>query len=436
MEEGQEKELEKELEVILECPGSYILKENDGQEIAGGQSNLLLDAEKLNVVPASGEPLPINYRDIVRLAKADYKVEVDLVSREKLTIFNLGYKFEDFARTFSNLNNEVILKDLLMNETQVKPGVEAELRYIDEKKNAAARGLCELRIYETGLVIIDSAGEFIRIQYSDVAKVQSENYSLVIETENGDSYAFSRMGRELDPSFEAVNKLMNELAKKVQTSLKEMFPSQDQLVIRKAARLMKEGRAARRLDIEAISPGIWTELEKKLETLGVKEEYDYLKSLSQAERICIGIKRGLMGDLTGEYVWFLSPIFSTELSKPGNVVAMEAASTEGSGRATYFFRLIDPEKYRNCKSLEDLRAEVDQALKRINRCLITINFRREPIYLSDEQLNTKTYIGYQRAISKLPALRELRRSFLGRVIHNSPEQWKESVDKLLRGSLS
>jgi hypothetical protein len=215
-----------------------------------------------------------------------------------------------------------------------------------------------------------------------------------------------------------------------------MFPSQDQLVIRKAARLMKEGRAARHLDIEAISPGIWTELEKKLEELGVKEEYEYLKSLAQTERICIGIKRGLMGDLTGEYVWFLAPIFGTDSSKPGNVVAMEAASAEGSGRATYFFRLIDPEKYRNSKSLEDLRTEVDEALKRINRYLITINFRREPIYLSDEQLNTAAYVGYQRAVSKLPALRELRSSFLGRVIHNSPEQWKESVDKLLKASVA
>jgi hypothetical protein len=115
---------------------------------------------------------------------------------------------------------------------------------------------------------------------------------------------------------------------------------------------------------------------------------------------------------------------------------MEAASAEGSGRATYFFRLIDPEKYRNSKSLEDLRTEVDEALKRINRYLITINFRREPIYLSDEQLNTAAYVGYQRAVSKLPALRELRSSFLGRVIHNSPEQWKESVDKLLKASVA
>jgi hypothetical protein len=197
---------------------------------------------------------------------------------------------------------------------------------------------------------------------------------------------------------------------------------------------MKDGRAASHMNIDAISPGIWTELEKKLDAFGIKEEYDYLATLGQPERICIGMKRGLMGDLTGDYIWFLVPIFSVDNTQPGNAIAMEATAVEGSGKATYFFKITDPGIYKNCKNQEELQTVVDKSLKQLNRDLITVNFRREPIYLTDEQLNSTTYVAYRRAVSKVPALQELRRLFIGRVIHNSPEQWKEGVTQLLKSN--
>jgi hypothetical protein len=73
------------------------------------------------------------------------------------------------------------------------------------------------------------------------------------------------------------------------------------------------------------------------------------------------MKRGLMGDLTGEYIWFLVPIFSIDSVQPGNAIAMEATSNEGSGKATYFFRITDPQQYLNkFKNLEELKSAVDK----------------------------------------------------------------------------
>lgn len=429
-------EEENKLPTIMESTASYVLGENDGKEIAQGGSNLLLDAEKLTLLPMSGEPLLIYYRDIIQISRAGYRIEVRLVSKERLTLFDLGYKYEDFFRNFSNLNNEIILKDLLMNETIFKSGVEADFKYIDENKTEKAQGQCELRIYETGLAIISGEGDFIRIPYSDVARIQVENYRLVLDTDYEETYAFYKMGTELDKCYKMLNDLINELSTKIQLSLKELFPMYDSSVIRKTARLMKEGRAARRVDIEAISPGIWSELEKRLEVFGIKEEYEYLKSIAKAERMCIGIKRGLMGDLTGEYIWFLAPIFNSDPAQPGNAIAMEATTGDGSGKATYFFKITDRNRYLNFRNLEELQAEADKALKRINRHLITVNFRREPIYLTDEQLNSTAYVSYQRAIAKVPSLRELRRLFIGRVMHHSPEQWKGAVTQLLESNAS
>jgi hypothetical protein len=426
---------ENKLPTILKCPASYELRENNGQEIAQGGSDLVLDVEKLTVLPESGDPLLIPYRDIIQISRAGYKINANLVSQEKLTVSNLGYKFEDFFRNFSNLNNEVILKDLLMNEPIHKSGVAADLVYVYKDKTEKALGQCELRIYETAAVIISGDGNFIRIPYSDLAQIRIDTYKLILDTDYGDSYVFSRMGKELDESFKMLNDLIKALSVKTQLALEELLPIYDSSVIRKIAKLMKDGRAARRFDIEAISPGIWTELENKIDSFGIKEQYEYLKSIGQAERTCIGIKRGLMGDLTSEYLWFLVPIFSRDSAKPGNAIAMEATTSDGSGRATYFFRITDLNTYLNFKSLEELQAAVDETLKMITHDLINVNFRREPIYLTNEQLNSTAYVGYLRTIARVASLRELRSLFIGRVMHYTPEQWSGDVMQLLKSNL-
>jgi hypothetical protein len=428
-------EEENKLPVVMECPGSYVLKDQDEQVISQGASYFLLDAEKLSVLPESGEILLVPYRDVIQTSKNNYKFEIEIVSKEKLTLFNLGYKFEDFSRNFNNLNNEVTLKDLLMNEPLLKSGVEADFRYVDENRIEKNHGQCELRIYETGMVIITEDGNITRIPYGDLSNIRVEDYRLVVSTEYGEIYSFSKMGQELDKCNKIMNEALNKLATKTQMSLKELLPAYDSSTIRKIARLMKEGRAARRMDIEAVSQGSWSELEKKLEEFGIKEEYEYLKSISQAERMCIGVKKGLMGDLTSGYIWFLAPIFSDQPSQPGNAIAMEATSADGSGRATYFFKIVEPEQYAKYNNSEELKAEVDKALKRISRHLLSVNFRREPIYLTDQQLSSPDYISYQRAVAKIPSLQELRRLFIGRVIHHSPEQWRAAVAQLLESNM-
>lgn len=371
-------------------------------------------------------------RDILEISEADYKIYLTLTSKEKLTILNLGYKYEDFFRILSRLCDELLLKDMLMHETLRKSGVEAEFVYFDDVGVEKRRGKCESRLYETAIVLVPEKGELLRIPYSDILEIRDEDLNLVITTDFGDKFVFSKMGKQFDTFAKTLSDLMNELSLKVQSSLKELLPKVDPSVIRRAARFMKEGKAARRSDIESISSELWLELEKKLETTGIKEEYDFLKTLAQKEKMRIVLKRGLLGDLTGEYIWFLILIYSTNPKELGNAVAMEAISSEGSGKATYFFRIVNRKDYPNFKNIEELHREVDNFIKRINRCMLAINFRREPIYLPEEKLNEPQYQKYKFAIEKIPALGELRQLFIGRVIHSSPEQWKQDVMDLLK----
>jgi hypothetical protein len=102
----------------------------------------------------------------------------------------------------------------------------------------------------------------------------------------------------------------------------------------------------------------------------------------------------------------------------------------GPTGATYFFKAIGRKEYLQTTD-DDLIKEIEGFIKNFNRSMIEINFRREPIYLTENQLDSTQYTQYRFAIAKIPSLRVLRNQFVGRVIHASPEQWKADVINLL-----
>ncbi len=427
---------EKELSIIIYSSSSYLLYDRGGQEISSGEATAQLDEENLRVLPKLGEALLFPFRDIIDIVEGDYRIHLTFTSGERLVLFNLGYRYEDFLSALTKLRNELLLKDMLMKETLKKSGIEAELAYFNEGDKQIQKGECEVRLYETAIVILPPKGEPVRIPYSDLSEMREEDHRLVLNTEYAERIVLSKMGDKYDEVVKILSDLINALSLKVQLSLKELLPEADPSAIRRASRFMKEGRAAKRSDIQSVSPELWTELEKKLEGLGIKNEYDFLKSFSQQEKICIGLKRGLLGDLTREYIWFLIPIYSVNPAVPGNAVAIEATSEEGEGRATYFFRIVSRKDYPNFRDIGDLHRWVDTFIRMMNRSMISINFRREPIYLPDSRLRESQYEKYRFAILKLPALQTLRSLFIGRVIHSSPEQWRQDVLDLLKFNVS
>ncbi|MGM0406159.1 MAG: hypothetical protein ACQEQM_08470 [Thermoplasmatota archaeon] len=422
--------------IVMECSVSYSLSDESGKTIANGEAEVRLEEENISILPKFGESLFFSLRDILEVSKKDYKIFLTLTSKEKLTIFNLGYKYEDFLRVLMRLRNEILLEDMLIHETLKKSGVKGNFVHLDEDGKELKKGKCELRLYETAIVVIPEKGEIERIFYSDISKIQDEDYSLTLTSELGGRFVFSSIGRQYDPFKKSLSDAMNELSLKVQSTLKELLPSTGPSMIRRASKIMKEGKVAKRSELEAISPDLWKELEKKVEATEVKEEYNFLKFIAQRKKMCIGLKRGLMGELTGEYIWFLIPIYSTDSDEPGNAVVMEAISSEGGGKATYFFRIVSRVNYPNYDNIEELHEEVDDLIKKINHCMRAINFRREPIYLPDEKLDEPRYKKYRFAIAKIPELKELRRLFIGRIIHTSDEQWKKDAMDLLKFNVS
>jgi hypothetical protein len=425
----------------LEVPVNYKLSDDNSNIKSEGEAKAVLDEKYLTLIVAFGEPMLFSYVDIVEISDHDYKVDLLFTSKEKLNLWGLGYQYEDFLFQLFRLRNELLLKYLLMEESLLQAGLEAYSTRLDSNGQMRQTGNCEIRLYETALVVLPQKGEPIRFPYCYISQVTKADYQLAVTSEFGEKMEFSMLGEKFDPLAKALSDAFNKMMLRTQESIKELIPDADPSTVHKLAALMKDGRAAKRKDVEQLSPDFWRRLTKKIEKAGISREYEFLDSLASKDQVCVGLKRGLMGDLTGSYTWLLVPLRNAESNRLSNAVALEAFFSQPNSQekedqtpavagATYFFRTMRRREYPQAKD-EDLIRELENFIKNINQCMIDINFRREPIILSEDQLENTNYIQYRFAIAKMPSLRILRSLIIGRVIHSSPEQWKNDVTSLL-----
>ncbi len=368
--------------------------------------------------------------------------------------------YEDFLSELYRLRNQLLLKYLLMDESIIKGGFEALFTSIDPQGQVSQSGKCEVRLYETALVILPQKGEPIRAPYCYLSQFSKVDYKLILVSESGEKVEFSMLGEKFDALAKGLSDTFNRLMLRSQQTIKEIIPEADPATVYKLGVLMKDGRAAKRKSIEELSPILWQRLAKRFDEAGVSQEFGFLESKALKDQMHVGVKRGLMGDLTGSYVWLLVPLLNAS-GNLENAVAFEAFSmksndalktvtepndaevegepkeeitnekeTSTGGKATYFFRLLDKSNYLKA-SQQNLGLELDDFMRKMNRCLIDINFRREAIYLSDDKLENPKYVQYRFAVAKIPSLMMLRRQFIGRVVHSSFDQWKSDVTSLL-----
>jgi hypothetical protein len=71
-----------------------------------------------------------------------------------------------------------------------------------------------------------------------------------------------------------------------------------------------------------------------------------------------------------------------------------------------------------------IQQKVAAGIRRLNRALLTLNFRREPIYLPEDQIATERFAEYAVALRKLDYL-QWARHFVTRLIHN--ETWEHQL---------
>ena len=412
----------------MEVKLRFSLADLSGTVVSMGDATATLGADTLLLAPSSGGPLNISLRDFASIEEGEYRISIHLRPSGSLLLFNAGFKYEDLARSLFRSVNELELKDLLMDERLLKQGVTADGIFVTSTRRSLGR--CEVRLYETAMVVMPERAGLLRLKYHDVLGTDVNDYHLLVKLESGETLELEKLGRELDPLRKMLTDSVSDLSAKAQAMVKDAHPSADLASVLGASNLLEDGKTAKRQELEQACPGLWTALEKKLSGYGIGEEYAFLKNISDQNLVRIGIKRPLHAEEAQDYIFFLAPVFSTDEKKGGNAVAFEASSGEDEGRATYFFRIWSRKDYP-LPDAKEMEQQADQFAQELAEGLNAINFRREPIYLTEEALSTPERSRYRYAIMRISRLRLLRERFIGKVMHASPEQWKEDVTALL-----
>lgn len=414
----------------FEC--DYLILHKNGSSLEKGKAVVSLSKENAQIIPANSQPIFILWTELLNLSFSDYKVKFELSQGKSLLIESLGYKFEDFARIASKFRNEKLIEVYLAEEPLKKSMIEGTVSYSSKDGAEVFKQSCELRVYETSLIILPEMHNFVRFPFRIIKEINEQDYVLEISIETGEKMRIFDLGKNFDYFKEVLYFQINELDAFVQKNLSDSMPDVDSLQIRAVSKILKEGKIVQVSEVHSIYPGFLEKMEKRICSNETdKKEYEYLKSLCQSSKISIGIKKGLMGSLSGDYFMFIFLLNASRVkSKSVPVVAFESFSTEPKSisegdttdrRATYFYRIpnqgntdIDYEKF----------------LSFFNTAMTAVNFRRFPILLTDERLNDPRYSAYLIAVSRVPELKILRELYLGRVIHTDFKSWSSDISKI------
>jgi hypothetical protein len=323
-------------------------------------------------------------------------LRLSLASGETLVLSRLGARLDDCRAALERARAEALLDALWMREEERFPPVAAQ--QIAEERTRP----CELRLLETALVVLYPDALPVRLPYALIGGIGTADHRVALDARWMGRWTFARLGRSFDPFAEALSAALNGLQESLLGLLRRVLPSLDPPLLRAAAGLLRDGVT---VPVEAVrAANLWQPLLAAATAAGSGDELGVLAELADGRGMRAGLKHGLAGPLSGDYLFVLAPL-------AGGAAALEAIRLDGpeegpGGRATYLFRLD---------------GEVEPALDALNRDLLALNFRREPLLLPEADLPPL----------RPAALDGLRGRLLGRVAHRSPGAWKEGLLELI-----
>lgn len=405
--------------------------------------------------------------DIDVFLTEDYELSLKLYTGKTLLLQQFGKIFLNLCHDLLEAYRRRLVQCLLLEDLE---GIErfdgfAQL-YSDERSFS---GPAELRIYKSNIAVLPERATGLQWRLADIDSMDFDKRSYRLELSSGtERLVLAKLAKRTEEFIDRLRTAMDEMSDKSARVLQSLFPFLTPDQFQRVAGIMREGRPVSLSQLNAIDQKMGTVLIERTVATGLKPHFEILKGqfaygdffagfkfirpetdsteTSGTEEAMPEIPEPVEGELEslpetslhevadGEdpvLHWFLFPLKTkTDANLPANLVAWE--STSRSGRATYFFRLLSQDRAKELGDTAKAPGLIQSAVERINRGLVLLNFRREPIYLSEDSLETQPqYRRYAIACRKIPVLRWLRASFLGRALHTSPEAWRRQVEAII-----
>lgn len=441
---------------MSEFQGKFQYLAQNGNVLQEGACCLRFDAQTIALTPESSAALAFDLGDLDAVVAANYEVRLPLYMGSVIVLRQLGKSYENLAHQLNEAFRNRTVQCLLLEDMGEVARFNAN---VELSGTGTASGPSEIRLYKSNLAVLPAASRSFQWRLADIDEVNLDTnaYEVVLQS-GGEQLKVSRLARRTEEFTDKIREARIALARHSAEALHDIFPFLDPDQLRSCTTLLGEGRSAPLAKLAAVHKQIPAALATNAVDDVLKPFYERLVALAVEGMGYAGFKlirsddenagMGKSGNDSAArdsdsapdtdpsapetLYWFFFPLAAKPGSPaPANVVAWEAISR--SGRATYLFRLVAPEHAAQLADPTRAAALVDTAIRRLTRVLAMLNFRRRPIYLSDDELAMDArFHRYAIAARRQPEVREARAAFLGRVLHSSPEAWQEQVESILQ----
>ncbi|OPX99301.1 MAG: hypothetical protein A4E58_00361 [Syntrophorhabdus sp. PtaB.Bin006] len=428
----------------------------------GGSCRVTIEPPNLFVTPQSGPSLSIDLGDIDLLVPGDYQLSLTLYTGKILVLTKFAKVFQNLSADLLQTYRDRLVRCLLLEDLEE---IERFEGYVDvDASDANFSSPAELRLYQSNLAILPEKAVVFQWRLADIDGIEFDDaaYRLIILS-GSSRLTVTKLAKRTGEFVERLRSAVDAVSENTSAIVRSLCPflSPDQVL--ETSRLMREGRAAAFSKLSRVHPGIEQSLIANGIDRSLKPYFEVLKQKmfgsewfagfkmvrpetdSEAEpgpdepvvdsSPAVAAERSMPVAKKSEgsekersiLYWFFFPLRGATGGEIPNVIAWE--STSLSGHATFFFKT--PTVYSS-GDVHDNTTYLEYAVRQLNQALVTLNFRREPVYLSDVSLQTEArYHQYAIACRKISALRELRASYLGRAIHASVDVWQKQVEAIL-----
>jgi hypothetical protein len=449
--------------------GKFQYLSQNGPVPQQGACQVQFDDEKFTLTPASGAPLVFDLGDLDAVIAADYEIRLPLYTGNTLRLQQFGKSYDDFSRELLESYRKRTLECLLLEDMEEVDRFAGGFT-LEPLGAQPVSGSAEFRLFKSNLAVLPNASQAFQWRLADIGPVRfdEQNFEIVLDRD-GERLRLNRLAKRTELLQTKLREALDTLTSEGGQALHTILPFLDADQLRAAIELLPEGHSAAASKLAKVHPRIPEALATNAVDKTLRPYYDELLRRTAQGLLFAGYKlirpenRNLQGALEEETIseaglggdgtnpsgrgmpdadqsaaevlyWFFFPMAATATTKTGaaaeNVVAWEASSR--SGRATYFFRLLEPGQEAQLNDSANAAAAVERGIGRISRVLAMVNFRRRPIYLSETDLTGDVaFHRYAIAARRIPDLRLVRAAFLGRAIHSSLEAWREQVNAIL-----
>ena len=440
---------------MAEFTGKFQQLTASGGVTQEGACRVQFDSQTFTLTPDSGAPLVCDLGDLDAVSAADYEIRLPLYTRSVILLRQFGKAYETLCHDLLEAFRQRTLQCLLLEDLKELARFDGNFELAVDATTPRS-GAAEFRLFKSNLAVLPVASQGFQWRLADVDSVSFDTATYEVTLRTGqDVLKASKLARRTEEFAASAKDAISALSAQSAQALHSAFPFLTPDQLQAAATLLREGHSACVARLAAINPKFAAGLAANAVDHDLKPYYDDLLARTAKDTLFAGFKlirpegscEGDSGstsetedadadsssgsaDTEGPETlyWFYFPIAGKK--GPANLVAWEASSR--GGRATYFFRLVDSAREAELADPARSAATLETALRRLDRVLGMLNFRRRPIYLSGDELERDAkFHRYAIAARRIPELREVRAAFVGRAVHSSLEAWQGQVKAIL-----